>query len=200
MAATLHFYFDFASPYGYFAAHEIEALAARHARDVEWHPVLLGALWKSTGITPLVKVPRKGEYARHDWDRIARLTGVEYHEPAAFPIATQAAARAFIAARRVDRVGAVKLALALYRAYFAQGRDISVADTVLDVCADQGWDRATMAASITDPAIKDALKDEVALADGHGVFGSPFVIVDGEPFWGWDRLPMVERWLARGGF
>lgn len=200
MAANLDFYFDFSSPYGYFAAFEIDALAARHGRGVDWHPLLLGALWKSTGITPLVQVPRKGAYARRDWERIARLTGVEYHEPAVFPIGSVAAARAFIAARRVDPVGARALALALYRAYFAQGHNIGEAEVVLDVCAAQGWDRAVMGAAIQEPAIKDALKTEVALAEGRGVFGSPFVLVDGEPFWGWDRLPMVEQWLARGGF
>jgi len=200
MTASLDFYFDFSSPYGYFAAHEIDALAAKHGREAVWHPVLLGALWKSTGIVPLAHVPRKGEYARHDWDRIARLTGVAYHEPAAFPIATQLAARAFIAVRRDDPARAKTLAMALYSAYFAHGRDLSVADTMLDVCADAGFDRAALDAAINDPSIKAELKDEVALAEGRGVFGSPFIIVDGEAFWGWDRLPMVDRWLAQGGF
>jgi len=50
------------------------------------------------------------------------------------------------------------------------------------------------------PAVKDALKDEVAQAIAAGVFGSPFVIVDGEPFWGLDRIEQVERWLATGAF
>lgn len=200
MAAKLDFYFDFASPYGYFAAEQIDELAARYGRGVDWHPVLLGALWKSTGAVPLTSVPRKGEYARRDWERIARLTGIAYREPAMFPVATQAAARAFLVARRVDAEGAKQLALALYRAYFVDGHDIGARDAVLDVCAARGWDRAAMRAALEDAAIKGALRTEVALAEGRGVFGSPFVFVDGEPFWGWDRLAMIEQWLERDGF
>ena len=166
MTASLDFYFDFSSPYGYFAAHEIDALAAKHGREAVWHPVLLGALWKSTGIVPLAHVPRKGEYARHDWDRIARLTGVAYHEPAAFPIATQLAARAFIAVRRDDPARAKTLAMALYSAYFAHGRDLSVADTMLDVCADAGFDRAALDALLE--ARKSAGLTQEALAARMG--------------------------------
>ena len=55
-------------------------------------------------------------------------------------------------------------------------------------------------AAIDDPAIKDALKREVDAAIAAGVFGSPFVIIDGEPFWGLDRFEQIERWLANGGF
>ena len=54
--------------------------------------------------------------------------------------------------------------------------------------------------AINDPAIKDALKREVEQAIGRGAFGSPFVFVDGEPFWGLDRFDQIERWLATGGF
>jgi len=200
MTGKLDFYFDFSSPYGYFAAHEIEALGARHGRAVVWHPVLLGALWKSTGITPLVDVPRKGAYARHDWERIARLTGTEYHEPSTFPVATQYAARAFLHARLIDAARAPDLGLALYRAYFVEGRDIGEAQTVVAVGVQQGWPRDEIDAALNDAQIKAALREEVSLAEGHGVFGSPFVIVDGESFWGWDRLPMLEQWLERGGF
>ena len=55
-------------------------------------------------------------------------------------------------------------------------------------------------AAVDEPAMKDALRREVEQALGRGVFGSPFVFVDGEPFWGLDRFDQVERWLATGGF
>ncbi|MDO8958970.1 MAG: DsbA family protein, partial [Rhodocyclaceae bacterium] len=50
------------------------------------------------------------------------------------------------------------------------------------------------------PAVKERLKCEVDAAIERGIFGSPYIIVDGEPFWGADRLPQLERWLEKGGF
>ena len=69
MSAKLDFYFDFSSPYGYIASHKIDALAARHGREVEWRPILLGAVMKITGGQPLPNVPLKGHYARLDFVR-----------------------------------------------------------------------------------------------------------------------------------
>jgi len=68
------------------------------------------------------------------------------------------------------------------------------------VAATQGVDAGAARAAVDDPAVKDELKIEVGKALLRGVFGSPFVIVDGEPFWGVDRFEQLERWLATGGF
>ena len=57
-----------------------------------------------------------------------------------------------------------------------------------------------MAAALDEPAVKERARREVEAAIAAGVFGSPFFIVDGEPFWGSDRLPMVEEWIRRGGW
>jgi 2-hydroxychromene-2-carboxylate isomerase len=57
-------------------------------------------------------------------------------------------------------------------------------------------DGAELAAALEDPAVKERVKKEVDAAIAAGVFGSPFFVVDGEPFWGGDRLPMMERWIT----
>jgi len=89
---------------------------------------------------------------------------------------------------------------ALYRAFFTEGLDISDADVAASVAAREGLDAAEARAAVDDPAMKDALKREVEQAIARGVFGSPFIIVDGEPFWGLDRFDQIERWLVTGGF
>jgi len=94
----------------------------------------------------------------------------------------------------------VRVAHALYRAYFVHGTDISDVDQAIAVVAEHGVDRAAARAAIADPAVKDALRHEVERAMARGVFGSPYMIVDDEPFWGFDRLDQVEHWLAKGGF
>ena len=57
-----------------------------------------------------------------------------------------------------------------------------------------------MSAAFSDAATKARLKAEIDLAEARGVFGSPFFIVEGEGFWGNDRLPQLDRWLANGPF
>lgn len=200
MAESLDFYFDFSSPYGYFASLRIDALAAKYNRSVRWHPVLLGAVFKTIGTAPLMDVPLKGDYSRRDMLRTARLHGYEINMPTQFPIATLAPSRAFCWLNKQDPVRAKSLAAALYRAYFVQGRDISNATVTLDVAVEAGIDRAQLEAGLGDPAVKEALKIEVDEAMKRGVFGSPFFIVDGEPFWGHDRLEQLERWLNTGGW
>ena len=200
MAAPIDFYFDFSSPYGYLGAQKIEALAAKHGRTVDWHPVLLGAIFRETGGVPLTTLPIKGDYSKRDFERSARFHGLEYRPPSKFPIATQAPARIVLWLKARDPALASRVVKALYRAYFVDDVDISDADRAAAVAATQGVDAKAARAAVDDPAIKDELKIEVGKALLRGVFGSPFVIVDGEPFWGVDRFEQLERWLATGGF
>lgn len=200
MANPIDFYFDFSSPYGYFASTRIEAIAAGHGREVVWRPILLGAVFKLTGQQPLPTIPLKGSYAKHDLARSARLLGVPFKLPSKFPIAGQAPSRAYYWLSDQDRVLAARLARALYHAYFAEDRDISSPEVTANVTAKLGVDRAAVLAALNDAAVKERLKMEVDAAIERGVFGSPYVVIDGEPFWGADRLEQVEKWLSTGGW
>jgi len=201
MAAPIDFYFDFSSPYGYLASQKIEALAAKYGRSVEWHPVLLGVVFKETGASPLTMVPLKGEYSRRDFERSARFHGIAgFRMPPKFPIPSQAPARIALWLKARDPALAARVIKAFYRAFFTEGVDISDPDTAASIAAREGVNVAEARAAVDEPAMKDALRREVEQALGRGVFGSPFVFVDGEPFWGLDRFDQVERWLATGGF
>lgn len=200
MPAPIEFYFDFSSPYGYLGSTRIDAIAARHGRETVWRPFLLGAVFKVTGGKPLPSLPLKGDYAVRDMARYARLWGVPFRLPAKFPIATQAPARAFYWTDGRDAALAKRLSSALYDAYFNGNRDIGSPEVTADVAAGLGLDRQEVLAAMEDPEIKERLRHENDAAVARGVFGSPFVIVDGEPFWGADRLDQVERWLATGGW
>ena len=201
MSAQIEFWFDFSSPYGYLASQKIEALAAKHGRAVDWHPMLLGVAFKQSGMAPLTQIPLKGDYSKRDFARSARFHGIDdFRMPDKFPIPSQAAARIVLWTKTRHPALAVKVIKTLYRAYFVDGRDISDPEVAADVAAGAAVDRAAARAAVDDPAIKDALKREVDGAIGRGVFGSPFVFVDGEPFWGIDRFDQIDRWLATGGF
>ena len=196
----IEFFFDFSSPYGYLAAHRIEAVGAEAGREVLWRPILLGVVFKASGQSPLVSQPLRGPYHRHDLERTARRQKLPFRLPDDFPMATIAAARAFYALEAASPRDAKKLALALFDAAFAQGINISTRETVLDIAAKAGLDRDRIAAGIEDAAVKQRLKAETDGAIARNIFGSPFFVVDGEMFWGNDRIPDLKDWLATGGW
>lgn len=200
MAQPIEFWFDFSSPYGYLAAQRIDAIAARHGRVAAWKPFLLGVAFKVAGTAPLLDVPLKGAYSKHDFARSARLLGVPFRLPASFPFSGVAASRAFYWLDDRDPALAVRFAKAAYHQAFGEGGDIVGADKVAALAETLGIARAETLAALNDPAVKERLKREVDGAIAKGVFGSPYIIVDGEPFWGSDRLDQVDRWLATGGW
>ncbi|HSI51534.1 MAG TPA: 2-hydroxychromene-2-carboxylate isomerase [Ideonella sp.] len=199
MPAAIDFFFDFSSPYAYIANEWIDALAARHGRPVRRHAILLGVAFQAAELKSPVSHPVKREYTLLDFERSARFERVPYRQPSPFPIATQNAARVFWwlhdtqgpdAAAAWSRAG--------MRAYFTRGVPLNepvalkalVAETALDAeAAQDAWG---------DPVWKQRLKQANDDALALGVFGAPFFIIDGEPFWGNDRKPQLERRLADG--
>lgn len=198
--APIEFWFDFSSPYSYLASERIDELAAKHGRKVKWRPMMLGAAFKASGMPLLVTIPLKGDYSKRDFDRSARYLGIPYTFPPKFPIATLAAARGYYWLHGKDCAKAREFAHAVFRAYWVDSRDISELPVVLDIVGQLGIDRDAFAAAIATPEIKDRLKQETDAAIARGMFGAPYFMVDGEPFWGVDRLPQIDKWLATGGF
>jgi 2-hydroxychromene-2-carboxylate isomerase len=197
--SPIEFWFDFASGYAYFAALEIEALAGRHGRSVLWRPFTLGAAFKVTGAQGLSRTPLKGEYARHDWQRLARLKGVAFKLPERHPKVGLSAIRAFYHIDRFDPPTAARLAKHIITGYFRDDLDTDDPNAIARVASPLlGVDRDSLLAGITDPEVKAIARQYGEAAVARGVFGSPWIFVDGEPFWGSDRLDMVERWLSNG--
>ena len=201
-AGPIDFYFDFISGYGYFASLRIEALAARHGRSVDWHCMLLGvAVMKVMGLKPLLETPLKGDYVLRDAARYTRRHGLEMARQVSDPMMDpRPAARAFcwVKRHRAGQEGA--FAKAVFDRYWRLGRDLSATDELLALAGPLGLDEAALQRGIEGEESRTDLRDSVAAALARGVFGSPFVIADGEPFWGSDRLEMLDDWLSRGGW
>lgn len=200
-SSPLDFYFDFSSPYSYLLSEKIDDLAARFGRQVRWHPILLGIVFKATGSAPLtLQNAPKAAYSLRDFARSARFMGIPYRHPEKFPLATQNAARAYYWLHGQDCALARRFAHAVFRALYVEGLDVSAPETVLEIGAKIGVDHNRLETALQSPEMKERLKQEVDAALALGVFGAPYVVVDGEPFFGADRLPQIERWLASGGF
>ena len=200
MAAPIDFYFEFASPYGYLASLRIGSIAAAYERDLVWRPIMLGAALKATGTGPNMQVPMKGPYLLRDAPRFARMLDVPFALPPVMPMNSLAASRAYWWLFDQDRDMAEALAQTVFHAHWGEGRDVSTPEQVAEIAETLGIGRADLLAAVQDPAVKARLKAETDRSLERGVFGSPFVFVDDEPFWGADRLDQVERWLRTGGW
>ena len=200
MSNPIEFYFDFSSPYGYFSSEKIEQLAQRCGRTVIWRPYLMGAVMKITERKPLIQIPMLNEYGMRDLKRIARYENISFRIPSQFPIATVAACRAYywLSQDEVDK--AKELAHALFRAYFVDDQLISKPETVIGIASKIGIDPSGVETALQDDEVKLKVREVTDSAIEQSIFGSPFFIVDGEPFWGHDRLEQVEAWAKSGGW
>jgi len=197
----IDFYFDFSSPYSYIANEWIDALAARHGRVVRRRAILLGVTFQAAELKSPVSHPIKRDYALRDFARSARFEGLPYLLPSTFPIPTQNAARVFWWLQETQGAeAAAAWTRSAFRAFFT--RDIVLSDPVAlkALLAESGVDAEAAEAAWNDPVWKDRLKQANEQAIAAGVFGAPFFVIDGEPFWGNDRKLQMERWLGQGPF
>jgi 2-hydroxychromene-2-carboxylate isomerase len=198
----IEFWFDFISPFGWFASLRIDEVAARHGRTVDWRSMLLGvSVIKVMGLKPLLDTPMKGDYVRRDAARYARRHGLTFlGADAVPPISPLAPARAFQWVKAHHPAVHKAFAADLYRAYWSEARDIADPAVIGGIGAAHGVDPTAFAAVVEGEVARERLRAEVAASLDRGVFGSPFIIVDGEPFWAVEKMEVLEEWLARGGW
>ncbi len=201
MHPAIDFYFDFSSPYSYISNEWIDALAARHGRPVRRHAILLGVTFAAAELKSPVSYPIKREYSLRDFARSARLEGLPYSQPQPFPLPTQNAARVFWWLHETQGAdAAAHWARSGLRALFTRNVQLNDGGALKALAADSGLDAEAAQHAWSNPLWKDRLKRANDQALAAGVFGAPFFVVDGEPFWGNDRKPQIERWLASGPF
>lgn len=199
----VRFFFDFSSPFAYLASEAIEAHCARHGATLEWHPMLLGAVFKEVGapIVPFATMPpAKQQMATRDMDRFAALHAAPFQFPSRFPMRTVDALRLYLAAEEQAPARATQLAHRIFRAYWAEDRDINDLDVLAECCRRVELDPEPLLEARSTPPIKQRLIERTAAAVEAGVFGAPsFVVtVDGrtsDVIWGQDRLDVVSAWL-----
>lgn len=192
---TIEVYWDFSSPFAYLGQSQIERLAALASARVVWRPVLLGGLLRAVG-SPTVPIATFSEAKRRhvvlDLGRWAAYWRVPFQFPAKFPIRSVRALRVWLALPE-ERRDAYRAAV--FRAYWEEGRDIED-DAVLAECiGDDALSKQAFAAADTD-AVKEQLRGATEAAAARGVFGVPTFVVNGELYWGQDRLELALEALT----
>ena len=168
------------------------SVAARAGGDVRWRPMLLGGVFKAIG-TPNVPLMLAGQAKQQhygkDMLRWAAWWEVPFAWPTRFPMNT-------IKALRVTLVSPdpAKFIHRAFKAYWVEDQDLANANVLATLLSDIGQDPA-LVAETENPTVKERLIAETNEAVRLGVFGAPTSVVDGELFWGQDRLGFVERAL-----
>ncbi|MEH6581162.1 MAG: 2-hydroxychromene-2-carboxylate isomerase [Halioglobus sp.] len=194
MSKQLDFYFDFGSPTTYLAHKRLQQLNEQYGLTVNYRPILLGGLFKATGNTSPVAIPAKGHYMlTHDLPRFSKRYGVTLNMNPFFPINTLTLMRGVFAAIRLDCLAAY--VDAVFDAVWVDSKNMGDAAIVAETLTAAGLDAEALMALTQDPEIKAELITSTEAAVELGAFGAPTLFMDGEMFFGQDRLDFVEEAL-----
>jgi len=188
---SLTFFHDFSSPYSYLAATQIERLCAERNVELNWKPMLLGALFKVVG-TANVPIFTFGEARRtyvfrdlHDW---AKWWGVPFNFSPNFPMRTVTAGRVAIIDPSTTQD--------IYRAAWVDGVDLNDDAALAEALTKAGHDGPALIARTQEPEIKAILRANTEDAAAAGACGAPTIVVGEQLFWGQDRLNRVIEALG----
>lgn len=199
MGKTVDYYFSPTSPWTYLGHARFADMAQRHGAVVKVKPVDYGKIFPVSGGLPLPKrAPQRQAYRLMELKRFRDYLKLPLNlQPRFFPAPGDLAAQFIVAAGRAGGSdAAMRLAGAVLRACWAEERNIADAETLGAVCKEQGLDAAALTAAANSDAVKAEYGGYTQEAIERNVFGAPTFVIDGEIFWGQDRLEFVERALA----
>jgi 2-hydroxychromene-2-carboxylate isomerase len=198
MTRTIDYYFTPVSPWTHLGHERLRAMAREHGAVIRPKPIDFGRVFSVSGGVPLKQRPvQRQAYRMFELARWRDHLGIPIVlEPKFFPAASDLAAKAIIAAASHGVDKQMDIAGAILRACWEEDRNVADAATLEAIGNAQGIDGAALLAAAAAPAAQstfDALTQE---AIDHQVFGAPTYLIDGEPFWGQDRLEFIARKLA----
>jgi 2-hydroxychromene-2-carboxylate isomerase len=193
----LDFFFEFASTYSYPAAMRICDVARKAGVAVRWRPFLLGPIFKAQGFdtSPFNIYETKGRYMWRDLERTCEELGLPFRRPEPFPQNGLLAAR--VAHVGFEQDWGEAFCRAVYVAEFGRGQQIGEQSVICELLAELGLEPEPILARARAPAIKDRLRATTDEAQRLGIFGAPNFVVNGELFWGNDRLEQALRYERR---
>ena len=194
MTKSVDFYFDVGSPTAYLAHNRLKQLKLEYGCSVIYHPVLLGGLFKASGNSSPVTVPAKGRYMMmEDLPRFAKLYNVPLNTNPHFPINTLNLMRGAVSA--LNEAYFDTYIDTIFNSIWVESRNMGDIDTVIEVLSDAGLDAKSILDATQNPEVKQQLISNTEQAVERGLFGAPTMFVDGEMFFGQDRLQFVEAAL-----
>lgn len=195
---TIDYYFTPQSPWTYLGHDRLARMVHAAGAAVRVLPADFGQVFAASGGLPLPKrAPQRQAYRLVELQRFKSHLGVPMNvQPQFFPVAGDDAARLIVAAERAGGSrAALTLSGAIFRAVWEQERNIADAQTLAQLLAEHGLPAAWLQ-DARSPEVQQAYEANTAAALVAGVFGAPSYVIEGEVFWGQDRLDFVQRRLA----
>ena len=194
MSQQLDFYFDFGSPTAYLAYCRLGQLAQQYNLRVNYRPMLLGGVFKATSNTSPVAIPAKGRYMlEQDLPRFAKRYGVALNFNPHFPINTLNLMRGALAAQRLDCIE--DYMAAVFHAVWVEAKNMGDTEVAAATLQQAGLDSEALLALSQDPEVKAELISATEGAVKRGAFGAPTMWMDGQMYFGQDRLDFIEEAL-----
>lgn len=196
MSASIDFFFFYGSTYSYLSVMRIGQVAAAAGVNVNWRPFNVRAIMLEMDNIPFATKPAKAAYMWRDLERRAVRHGIDYRRQPRIPVDPD------LLANRVGVLAAKEgwcpdYTKASYRAWFLEDRPLGVDDNVEHVLRSLDKDPAAVIAAANADENVRRFEDETDAARALGIFGSPTFAVDGEIFWGDDRLEDALAWSKR---
>ena len=194
----LSFWFEFGSTYSYLSAARIEDVAAAAGVPVLWEPFLLGPIFAEQGWSdsPFNVYPAKGRYMWRDVERLCAKYSISFTKPSRFPRNGLLAARVACLARATSEGWLPEFVRAVFRANFAEDREIDDAEEVRSILGSLDQPGARIVEQAQTPDNKQRLREQTRRAVELGIFGAPSFVVGEELFWGNDRLEDALAWTS----
>ncbi|MES2325525.1 MAG: 2-hydroxychromene-2-carboxylate isomerase [Pseudomonadota bacterium] len=200
MAKSVTYFLTPQSPWAYLGHERLVALAKAQGAAIDIRPFDLGRVFSVSGGLPLSKrAPQRQSYRLLEMARWAEHLGLPMNvQPKFFPVSPDMAANLIIAARTsLGADVALDLAGAIMRALWAEEKNIADEDTLAQIADLIGLDGRMLLRSAATPGVQEQFDRNTDEAIAANVFGAPWYVVDGEAFWGQDRLDFVERALSK---
>lgn len=197
MTQTLEFFFDLGSPATYLAWTQLPALCQATGATLVYRPMLLGGVFQATGNASPATVPAKGRYMLTDLQRHARRYGAPFVFNRHFPINTLGLMRGAMGYLTKQPEDFPRYLDAMFRALWVENRNLADPTVVAEVLLQSGLNPEPFETMLQDDEIKNTLKANTDEAIQRGVFGAPSFFVEGELFFGQDRLEFVRQALTQ---
>jgi 2-hydroxychromene-2-carboxylate isomerase len=199
MAHVIDYYFATISPFAFLGHDRFVAMAGKHGATIAVKPINLGDVFPVSGGLPLSKrAPQRQAYRLAELRRWSQSLGMPINiQPKFFPVNGDLAAYWILAALESGTTQALALAGAVGRAIWVEERNIADEPTMQAIAGDCGLAVAALKARSQAPDIAAKYVALTQEAIAAGVFGAPTYVVDGELFWGQDRLDFLDRKLAK---
>ena len=196
---SIDYYFTLISPYAYLGHRAFLDVARKHGAKVNYKPVNLRGVWEDSGAVPLAERPKaRQEYRLIELQRWREIRGVALSlQPKHFPTNPSLADRSVIALVEAGSDPADYVE-AVCQAVWVDEQNIAEESVLAQRLSDTGHDSATVLASAQDKACEDIYARNTEDAVNAHTIGAPCYVLDGEPFWGQDRIGLLDAALTTG--